>query len=536
MELVRYKHYVIIYLIFLGIYLLIGTGSAPLFETTEGRYAEISREMYVNKDYITPTFEGIKHFHKPPFTFWMMVSGMKIFGVNTFGLRFFGVIFSLITLITIYFLSKLFLDSDYFAFLSVIFSSTSLLFLIFSRVLATDIYLTAFTTLSYYFLFRQIYAKKSSLNAYFLAFFLGLAFLTKGPVVFIFTLIPFYIIKIFCSNHKHVFNLKEISIGLIIFSIVALPWYIIVIFKNPELLNYFTMDQIYHRLKDNKFNKDAPIYYFIPTFLITFFPYILYLIKGLIKIKIMPNRISILYAYIFIPFIIFSLNRAKLITYILPFYGLSSIVASYVYYKFKDTCINYFSYIILLISNIFLLILFIFVYGINQFNLTLYLVISLWTLAVVLAFFFTIRFRDYFAFNATYMLLTIMFFSYILCPYIGDKITGYKRMSSVINNLDPNRKYEVITYKCFIPSISFYRNKLNITAFYPERETQFEDDNMYKKHYILDKESLAEIIKKNEKVFIVTKPSHINDIVKLYNVSCEKIAKQRIHTAYLCKK
>ena len=59
---------------------------------------------------------------------------------------------------------------------------------------------------------------------------------------------------------------------------------------------------------------------------------------------------------------------------------------------------------------------------------------------------------------------------------------------------------------------------------------------MYKKHYILDKESLAEIIKKNEKVFIVTKPSHINDIVKLYNVSCEKIAKQRIHTAYLCKK
>ncbi|MDY6821162.1 MAG: glycosyltransferase family 39 protein [Deferribacterota bacterium] len=532
----QYKHYVIIYLIFLTLYLFIGTGSAPLFETTEGRYAEISREMYVNKDYITPTFEGIKHFHKPPFSYWMMVSGMKIFGVNTFGLRFFGVIFSLITLITVYFLSKLFFDNDYFAFLSVVFSSSSLLFLIFSRVLATDIYLTAFATLSYYFLFRQIYHKKSSLNAYFLAFFLGLAFLTKGPVVFIFTLIPFYIIKVFSDSHKCVFNLKEISIGFIIFSIVAFPWYIIVTLKIPELLNYFVVDQIFHRLKDNKFNKDAPIYYFVPTFLITFFPYILYLIKGLVKRKNIPNRIYILYAYILIPFIILSLNRAKLITYILPFYSLASIIASFVYYKFKDKFINYFSYLILLMSNIFLLILFISIYGINNFNLTLYLIISFWALTILLAFLSTIRFKDYFAFNAACMLLIMMFFSYILCPYIGDQITGYKSMSSVINNLDSNRKYEVITYKCFIPSISFYRNKLNITAFYPKREIQFEDDSMYKKHYILDKKSLTKIIEKNEKVFIVTKPSHINNVVKLYNISCEKIAKQRIHSAYLCNK
>jgi 4-amino-4-deoxy-L-arabinose transferase len=111
-------------------------------------------------------------------------------------------------------------------------------------------------------------------------------------VVFIFTLIPFYICKIFFTNHRKVFTTKDIISGIIIFSIIALPWYLIVIAKYPVLLHYFIGEQIFERLAKNKFNRDAPLYYFIPTLLITFFPAVLYFLKGVFKLKkISKNKI-----------------------------------------------------------------------------------------------------------------------------------------------------------------------------------------------------------------------------------------------------
>jgi 4-amino-4-deoxy-L-arabinose transferase len=69
------------------IILLIPTYTLPLFETTEARYAEVAREMIETGNYLEPQFEGVKHFHKPPFAYWMMAVGMKIFGINGLGVR-----------------------------------------------------------------------------------------------------------------------------------------------------------------------------------------------------------------------------------------------------------------------------------------------------------------------------------------------------------------------------------------------------------------------------------------------------------------
>jgi len=37
-------------------------------------------------------------------------------------------------------------------------------------------------------------------------------------------------------------------------------------------------------------------------------------------------------------------------------------------------------------------------------------------------------------------------------------------MEETINLIDPEKKYEVLTYKSFIPSISFYRQKMTVSA------------------------------------------------------------------------
>ena len=46
--------------------LIIGLGSYGLAESSEARYAEISREMFLSGDYLNPQLLGIFHFHKPP--------------------------------------------------------------------------------------------------------------------------------------------------------------------------------------------------------------------------------------------------------------------------------------------------------------------------------------------------------------------------------------------------------------------------------------------------------------------------------------
>lgn len=532
----KYRLYFILYLFFFLLYLYTGAGNSPLFETTEGRYAEIAREMYINSDYLEPTFHGIKHFHKPPFTYWMMTLGMKLFGMNAFGLRFFGCIASIIGLIATYFTAKLFNNDDKFAFFVSIVLSSSLLYLIVSRMLATDIYLTAFTMASIYFLFRQIFYRKSFSNVCFYSLFLGLAFLTKGPVVFIFTLIPYFCCKLFFTNHRKVFSLSEILVGLSIFSIIGLPWYLVVIYKYPELLHYFLGDQVVARVVENKFNRDAPFYYFFPTLLITFFPFVLYFLKGVFKLKKIPQNIIILYIYILVPFIFFSINRAKLITYIVPFYGLAAIVATYMIYHYRSKIIDILSYSFLIIMHFAAISLLIFHFNTENLPIKLSLIIILWTAGLVLSIAFIILRNNAYFFHTSFLILLLMFFAYILSAYVGDQIRGYKLMSQKINNLDPLKKLEVITYKTFIPSISFYRNKNTIVAFYDERETQFEKDNLYKNYLINDHKTFTAFLNDLNKFFIVTEPHYITEIEMDYSLNCNVIAVQKNHSAYLCEK
>ena len=62
--------------------LLLPTGFLPLMESTEGRYGEIAWEMLLRGNYLEPFFNGIKHFHKPPLTYWAIAGGYRLFGIG----------------------------------------------------------------------------------------------------------------------------------------------------------------------------------------------------------------------------------------------------------------------------------------------------------------------------------------------------------------------------------------------------------------------------------------------------------------------
>ena len=79
------KFKVIVFL-FASFFLLnINLGSWGVTETSEARYAEISKEMLESGDFIHPTLMGIAHYHKPPLTYYITTVGYKIFGVSEYG-------------------------------------------------------------------------------------------------------------------------------------------------------------------------------------------------------------------------------------------------------------------------------------------------------------------------------------------------------------------------------------------------------------------------------------------------------------------
>ena len=164
------------------------------------------------------------------------------------------------------------------------------------------------------------------------------------------------------------------------------------------------------------------------------------------------------------------------------------------------------------------------------------LIITLWATGIVLSITFVLLRKNAYFFHTSFLLLLLMFFAYTLSAYLGDQIRGYKSMCNKINQIDPLRKLEVISYKAFIPSISFYRNKKTIVAFYDGRETQFEKNNIYKKYLINDNKTFINLLENLNQLFIVTDPQYITEIEMSYSLDCKLIAIQKDHSAYLCEK
>ncbi|HEY4651774.1 MAG TPA: phospholipid carrier-dependent glycosyltransferase, partial [Pontibacter sp.] len=86
--------------------LLYNLGDWGVLETSEARYAEISREMLASGDWLHPRLLGILHYHKPPVTYMISSAGMAVFGINSFGVRFFLQISLLIQGVLVYRLGK----------------------------------------------------------------------------------------------------------------------------------------------------------------------------------------------------------------------------------------------------------------------------------------------------------------------------------------------------------------------------------------------------------------------------------------------
>jgi 4-amino-4-deoxy-L-arabinose transferase len=141
---------------------------------------------------------------------------------------------------------------------------------------------------------------------------------------------------------------------------------------------------------------------------------------------------------------------------------------------------------------------------------------------------------DRFLAAGSIFLIGISIFGYMLVPTLETAMKGYARMTEKINGFDPGRRQEVIVYRDFLPSVSFYRQKLAIMALGRVRELDFQKDDSFRRWYVSSATELKETVRNMKRVFVVTRPSDISEFEATTAFACTEIFVQRKHSAYDC--
>ena len=317
-------------------------GTYPLLDTDETRYADIARNMYRSKDYITMYLDGVIFWDKPPMYFWLESLSYHLSGfINEWSVRFPVILCALVQIIALYFTLKK-ITTESLALKSILILGTSLEFVIFSKVAILDMVMTTFITLSLLCGILTYYVAENNKKYFWWGFYVfsALGILSKGIPAFIIPFGTMFFIGLYKKNLREFFKPQHFLIGWFLFFLISLPWHIIMykIHGFKFIDEYIILHHFKRFIGSNEVDRTEPFYYYLPVFIVGFFPWTMSFLCGLKKLWqekskdiIAINLIGFIFTFIF-----FTLSQTKLVTYILPLYIFSSVLTAYMWDNIKE--------------------------------------------------------------------------------------------------------------------------------------------------------------------------------------------------------
>lgn len=250
-----------------------------LTDPDETFYGQTAKEMFLKKEWLTPTLYGKPQFEKPILFYWLIEISYKIFGINEFAARFPCALFGFLGLVGIYLLGRLLFNNRTGIFSAVILA-TSLEYLILSIGCVTDMVLFTLLLFGVLFFFYGQIRRRDHFYLFSSAAF-ALATLTKGPIGL---LLPAFIIVLYLALTKNLAIFKKgfmLAGALIIFVVIAKPWYIIMYkIHAQDFVNVFFGFHNVTRFLTPEHKIGSQVYYNIPIVLGGFFPWSVFLPLG----------------------------------------------------------------------------------------------------------------------------------------------------------------------------------------------------------------------------------------------------------------
>ena len=231
---------------------LLTMGLYPLTDTTEARYAEVARKMVELNDWITPWYDyGVPFWAKPPLTTWLTAVSLKLFGINEFAARLpyflLAVLIAWLVWDWVARSSKLLAGRQ--AMLTVALMSGTMLYLIASSAVMTDLGLVLGTTLAMRGFWAAFDTSESARpkEVWLLFIGLGIGMLAKGPIAVVLTGLPIGIWVLASGNLFTVWKRLPWVKGTLLTVAIALPWYWLAEMRTPGFWEYFFIGEHWKR-------------------------------------------------------------------------------------------------------------------------------------------------------------------------------------------------------------------------------------------------------------------------------------------------
>ncbi len=317
----------VVLLLVFGFVWFANLGQRDLFNTDEGRYAEISREMVASGDWLTPRLDGLKYFEKPPLQYWATAAAFEAFGQNGWTARlwtgltgFLGVLFAT------FFAWRLFgAEAGQAAGLIL---ASCLMWVFLGHGSSLDMGVSFFLSLAVgaFALAQRDAATPGSRRGWMLFGWAAcaLATLSKGLIGIV---LPAGAVALYVLWHRdwRVLARLELGKGLALFLLIAAPWFVMVSLANHEFARFFFIHEHFERFLTKDHGRFQPWWYFLPLLALGLVPWTLALPGALASAarrrplaRFNPQRF--LLAYCVFVFVFFSVSDSKLFGYILPIF------------------------------------------------------------------------------------------------------------------------------------------------------------------------------------------------------------------------
>ena len=310
----------VLLLAFAAFYLL-PLGLHGLWIPDETRYGQISQEMLLTGNWVSPHFMGIRYFEKPAAGYWLIALGQAVFGQNLFGVRIASALTTGLSVLLAYLIARRLWNDPRKSF------ACALLYLSFGLVAGQagysnlDPQFTFWVNLSLVALWFALDSRtmRGRLSAWAL---LGLAcamgFMTKG---FLAWALPVLIAVPYMLWQRRLGELVRYgSLAVLVAVLVCLPWVLAIHIQEPDFWRFFFWNEHIRRFSADNAQHVRPWWFFLPIIAVACLPWAGLLPTTLRKAwqeKRQP-AIAFLALWLLLPLGFFSLSKGKLPTYIMP--------------------------------------------------------------------------------------------------------------------------------------------------------------------------------------------------------------------------
>jgi 4-amino-4-deoxy-L-arabinose transferase-like glycosyltransferase len=243
----NYRRLPLLFILCSSLFFFVSVASPPeLMDDVDSVTAQIARTMVETGDWVTPRLNGIAYFEKPALRFWLIAASYLVFGIHDWAARIPYALAAIGLCWLVRGIGRWAFPTgarDAGTLAGLVLVSCAGLFL-FTRVLIPDVVLTLTTTLAMYGLLRALDPDEPQPRrwALLLALSLGLGFLLKGLVAFVFPVGAGLAYLLFTKQLWRARAWQRLApfSGALIVLLLSAPWVGLAMLRNPPYFD-FTM-------------------------------------------------------------------------------------------------------------------------------------------------------------------------------------------------------------------------------------------------------------------------------------------------------